>query len=275
MFQLMLQWVLWLMITELAKRFVILLSLALTVGAAEPRPAAIKDVGVTEKIGQRIPLTAVFTDTQGRTAPLSTHMQAGKPVLFNFVYFNCPMLCHLILEGLQQSLEQMDANALSKMHVVSVSFDPQDTHAHAAKFEQRYRETIDPALEWSFLVGDADAIQAVTDAAGFYYRYEDSSNEYAHGSVLVAVSADGQIQRYIYGIEYNPFDLKMALLETDSNQSKSLVDNFLLFCYNYDSSTNSYVIQAQQIMKLAAGFVAIVLIGLIVYLGFSNRRTTL
>jgi protein SCO1/2 len=263
------------MITDLAKRFLAVLIVALTVGAAEPRPAAIKDVGVTEKIGQRIPLTAVFTNTQGRTAPLSTHMQAGKPTLFNFVYFNCPMLCHLILEGLQQSLEQMDANTLSKMQVVSVSFDPQDTHAQAAKFEQRYRETIDPALEWSFLVGDADAIQTVTDAAGFYYRYEDAVDEYAHGSVLVAVSADGQIQRYIYGIEYNPFDLKMALLEIDSNQSKSLVDNFLLFCYNYDSSTNSYEIQAQQIMKLAAGFVAIVLIGLIVYLGFSNRRTTL
>ena len=238
-------------------------------------PAAIQSVGVTEKIGQSIPLTAVFTDSRGRTAPLSKHMQAGKPALFNFVYFNCPMLCHLILEGLQQSLEQMDAETLATVQVMSLSFDPQDTYANAAKFEQRYRETIDPALDWSFLVGEQDAIQTVTDAAGFYYRYDDAIDEYAHGSVLVAVSADGQIQRYIYGIEYNPFDLKMALLETESKQSKSLVDNFLLFCYNYDSSTNSYVLQAQQIMKLAAGFVAIALIGLIVYLGFSNRRTIL
>ncbi len=263
------------MITDLAKRFLALLIVALTVGAAEPKPAAIKDVGVTEKIGQYIPMTPVFTDSRGRTAPLSEHLLSGKPALFNFVYFNCPMLCHLILEGLQQSLEQMDADTLSKMHVVSMSFDPRDTHEHAAKFEARYRETIDPALTWSFVVGDADAIQAVTDAAGFYYRYEDAINEYAHGSVLVAVSADGKIQRYIYGIEYDPFDLKMALLETGATNSKSLVDSFLLFCYTYDSSTNSYVLQAKQVMKIASGFVALVLIGLIVYLGLSNKRNAL
>ncbi|MDG2265326.1 MAG: SCO family protein [Candidatus Marinamargulisbacteria bacterium] len=235
-------------------------------------PDAIKTVGVTEKVGQLIPQQPSFTNSRGYTAPLSEHMVADKPILLNFVYFNCPMLCHLILDGLQQSLEKMDTKTLKGMQVISMSFDPRDKYNHAAKFEARYRETVDPILDWSFLVGEADAIQQVTDASGFYYRYDETINEYAHGSVLVAISPDGKIQRYIYGIEYDPFDLKMALLETNPTNSKSLVEGFLLFCYTYDSSANSYVLQAQQIMKLGAGFVAIVLMGLIVYLGLSNRR---
>ena len=240
--------------------------------AVESLPRDLETVGVEEKIDHVIPLDTLVTDSTGKTVPLARILSGDKPVLLSLVYYNCPMLCHLILDGLSQSFQEMKPAFLDDFIAVSLSFDPEDTPEMAAKFKARYTE--DRPVDWRFLVAAPEAIRAITAAVGFQYRYIPETGEFAHGSALVALSPTGRIQRYLYGIEYDPFDIRMALLDSGQAASRSVIDEFLLFCYTYDSDANSYVLQAWAVMRLAGVATVFIMGGIIGYLFYSGRRKT-
>ncbi len=224
-------------------------------------PGALQGVGIDQRLDQQIPLDLVFRDEAGRAVPLSTFFQTGKPVVLALVYYRCPMLCTQILNGLESSLKAVSFNPGQDFEILSVSFDPKDTPELAASKKQMYLRRYgrpNTANGWHFLTGDQPNIKALTDAAGFHYKYDPATDQFAHASGVLILTPGGRISRYFYGVEYAPRDVRLGLVEASQNKIGSPVDQILLFCYHYDPATGKYGAIAVNIVRFAgAGFVLI------------------
>ncbi len=229
-------------------------------------PNSLKDIGITEKPGAQIPKEAIFQDENGNSVTLGSFIEGKKPVILNLVYFNCPMLCNLVLSGFTKGLETLPMKVGEKFEVISISIDPSDTPKDAKRFKQRYVSKIPyPGAtdHWHFLVGTEDQIKKVAQSVGFEYKFNPISKEYAHAAALFFLSPEGKIARYLYGIDYKAFDLKMALIEASERKQISTVERVLLFCYNYDAHTRGYALYAINLMKVGGGITLILLVWLI------------
>ena len=240
--------------------------------AQEKKPSALSGVGIIEEIGTPLPPNLHFTNEEGKTVTLDDYLKQKRPLILNLVYFKCPMLCNLVVTGLVDSLKKIDNTTLSKFDVLTISFNPEDSFSDALGYKQKYiKELNKPAFnsQWHFLVGDADNIQQLTKAVGFQYKYLPDQKEFSHPSAIILIDRDGKIVRYLNGVEYNPFDVKMALLEGQKSKPNSAIDQVLLFCYNYDPGKNSYVLQARTLMKIG-GLITIVLLATLIF--FSRKK---
>ncbi len=250
------------------------LGLALTTVAAEPLPAGLKNVGITEKIGSSIPLNATFKDEQGQPVRLGHYFATGRPVILNLVYFNCPMLCNLVLDGFIDGLKGLPRLDYGKdVEIITVSIDPNDTPKAAQEFKQKYMSLLkNPkgADHWHFLVGAPNELIQLSRSVGFNYAYNPTTKQFAHAAALFVLTPEAKVARYLYGTEYKPFNIKMALLEAKQNKMISSVERVLLFCYNYDAHEGGYVLYAMRIMRLGAG----ITVGLLaVFLIRLSRKT--
>jgi protein SCO1/2 len=219
-------------------------------------PGALQGVGIDQNLNAQLPLDLTFRDELGRTVPLSTYFQSGKPVLLAPVYYRCPMLCTQILNGLASSLKAVSFNPGQEFEVVAFSFDPKDTVELAAAKKETYLHRYDrpnTANGWHFLTGDAPNIKALMDAVGFHYKYDPATDQYAHASGVMIVTPDGRLSKYFYGVEYAPRDIRLGLVEASLNKIGTPVDQILLFCYHYDPSTGKYGAVAVNTMRIAAG----------------------
>ena len=206
-------------------------------------PAALEGVGIDQKLDAQLPLNLTFRDEAGREVPLSSFFQPKKPVILALVYYRCPMLCTQILNGLESSLKAVSFNPGREFEIVSVSFDPKDTPEIAASKKQMYlRRYARPgtANGWHFLTGDEANIRALTVAAGFHYKYDAKTDQFAHASGIMLLTPDARLSRYFYGVEYSPRDVRLGLVEASQNKIGSAVDEILLFCYHYDAATGKY-----------------------------------
>jgi len=225
-------------------------------------PGALEGVGIDQKLDEQIPLNLVFRDEAGRDVPLSTFFQPKKPVILALVYYRCPMLCTQILTGLESSLKAVSFNPGQDFEVVSVSFDPKDTPELAASKKQMYLRRYgrpNSANGWHFLTGGEASIQALTGAAGFHYKYDPKTDQFAHASGIMILTPEGHLSRYFYGVEYAPRDVRLGLVEASQNKIGSPVDQILLFCYHYDPATGKYGAIVINILRATAA--AFVLIG--------------
>jgi protein SCO1/2 len=224
-------------------------------------PGALQGVGIDQKLDQQIPLSLTFTDEFGKTVPLSTYFHGKKPVILALVYYRCPMLCTQILTGLESSLKAVSFNPGQDFEIVSLSFDPQDTWQLAAAKKQTYVKRYgrpNTVNGWHFLTGSASNIKTLTDAVGFHYKYDASTDQFAHASGIMILTPDGRLSRYFYGVEYAPRDVRLGLVEASQNKIGSPVDQLLLFCYHYDPSTGKYGALVMNMVRLAgAGFVLV------------------
>lgn len=254
-----------------------LFSFSFTLYSAEKQPIDLIQVGITPQIGQSVPSWLLFTNAEGIRKPLSYYLSNNKPTILNFVYFNCPMLCNLVLNGLIDSLNALSPALVDRFNVLTVSIDPRDTASNALAFKSNYVSQLSmshQSLNWSFLVGDNDMIDGITKAVGYSFKYLPKIDEFSHASGVVLLDKDGTVKRYLNGIEFNPFNLKMALFESNDKSTLSPFEQVLLFCYNYDPSRNSYVIQAVALMKIG-GFIFIVFLFIILYrLSISRKDLT-
>jgi len=219
-------------------------------------PAALQGVGIDQKLNQQVPLNVVFRDEAGREVPLSTFFQGKRPVVLALVYYRCPMLCTQILTGLESSLKAVTFSPGQDFEVVSVSFDPKDTPELAAAKKQTYLRRYgraNTANGWHFLTGDEANIKTLTDAVGFHYRYDPSTQQFAHASGIMILTGDGRLSRYFYGVEYAPRDLRLGLVEASQDKIGSPVDQILLFCYHYDPATGKYGAVAMNMVRFAGG----------------------
>ena len=245
---------------------------------AEPLPEELEGVGVSERLGQQVPLDLAFTDEDGRPVKLGNYFQAGRPVLLDLGYYRCPMLCNLVLNGFIEGLREVPSWVPGdQFEVVVVSVDPLETAKLAKLKKQNYvREYGRPesAPGWHFLTGSAESIAALTEAVGFRYKWVEDRNEYAHAAVLVTMTPEGKVARYLYGVMFEPRTIRLSLAEAAEGRSLSALDQLLLYCYHYDPSSRSYSFAAINIMR-AGGVLALIVVGAVLasfWMRESRRR---
>jgi protein SCO1/2 len=225
-------------------------------------PKALQKVGIDQKLDEQIPLGAVFKDEQGREVRLAQFF-GQKPVVLSLVYYDCPMLCTLVLNGMTSSFRQVSFTIGKEFEVVTVSFDPRETPQLAAAKKQTYLQRYGRAgaeAGWHFLTGDEANIRQLTEAVGFRYVWDEQTNQFAHASGIMVLTPEGKLARYFYGIDYAPKDLRLGLVEASQDKIGTPVDALMLYCYHYDPATGKYGAVVMNIMRLA-GIVTLALIG--------------
>ena len=226
-------------------------AIAASAASAQDRPAALRDVSFTQRLGESVPLDVPFRDETGATVTLRAY--TGKPILLVPAYYTCPMLCTLVLNGVVSSLRALSFDVGKEFAVVTFSFDPKDGPEAAAKKKATYLGEYKRAgaeAGWHFLTGDAASITALTDAIGFHATYDEANHQFAHASGIVLLTPQGRITRYFFGVEYAPRDLRLGIVEASAEKIGTLVDQLLLFCFHYDPSTGRYSLIALNAVRV-------------------------
>ncbi|HKP96651.1 MAG TPA: SCO family protein [Fibrobacteria bacterium] len=235
-------------------------------------PANLVDVGIEEHLGEQIPLDARFKDETGKEVEIGAYFRAGRPVLLNFAYFQCPMLCNMVLGGMLEGMKKLDWTPGKEYEIVTISIDPREGPELAAAKKQTHIEALgrpEAAAGWHFLTGSDKDIRKVADAIGFKYQYVKTSNEYAHAAGVFTLSPAAKISRYLYGVEFKKKDLRLALLDASEGKALSIGDKLVMFCYRYDANAKGYVLFARNFMK---GSGVAVVAGLALLLGALWRK---
>lgn len=233
----------------------------------------IKGVRFEQKLNSQIPLELTFRNESDQPVELAEYF-GQKPVILVFAYYDCPMLCTLVLNGLLDSLEGLAFDLGDQFQVVTVSIDPDETPALAAEKKDVYLEFYgrpDADKGWHFLTGDQAAIEELTQAAGFYYQYDPEQDEYAHPTGIMIVTPEGKIARYLYGIKYPSRDVRLGLVEAAENQIGSPVDQVLLACYHYDPVVGKYNLAIMNIIRIA-GLATVAVMGAAVLVMLRRER---
>jgi protein SCO1/2 len=228
-------------------------TLCASVPAVAQTPAqVIQQVAFEQKINQPLPLELTFRDEAGRAVALGDYF-GRRPVVLALVYYECPMLCTFVLDGLVRTLKPLSFNPGQDFEVVVVSFSPGETPALAAAKKANYLRSYgrpETAGGWHFLTGEPDSIRALTEAVGFRYLFDEQTQQYAHASGLVVLTPQGKMYRYFYGIDYPPRDLRLALVEASANQLGTVTDQLLLFCFHYDPRTGKYGLLITRVLQI-------------------------
>lgn len=236
-------------------------------------PAALRGVAFEQRLGEPLPLDATFVDSTGRARRLGDFF-AGRPVVLALVYYECPMLCSLVLNGAVASLRAVDFDAGDAFDVVVVSFDARETPQLAAAKRANYVKSYgrdDAGAGWHFLTGDAENVARLTAAVGFRYVFDEERDEFAHSAGLVVATPDGTISRYFYGIEFPPRDLRLGLVEAADSRIGTLVDQVLLFCFHYDPATGRYSVATLNAVR-AGGVLTVAALLLFVLTALRRER---
>ncbi|MDO8643599.1 MAG: SCO family protein [bacterium] len=246
--------------------FFAVLFLVTPLWGAESTPRELKEVGIEEYLGKGIDLNLIFTNESGQTLPLKRYFEKGRPVVLALVYYECPNLCQFLIRGLNESLQRLDWNVGEKFEVVTVSINPEedDQLAQANRESQLKAYGREGAGDgWHALVGQQANIKALAEQIGFRYKYDKEEEQYAHAAGLFILSPEGKISRVLYGVQFEPRDLKLALLEAAQGKIGTLVDRLTLYCYSYDPKTHRYSLFARNLMKLG-GLVTVVFLAVLV-----------
>jgi len=243
----------------------------------DPQDDILRSIGVDENLGGAVPLDALFLNQKGEEVRLGDYVTGG-PTLLTLNYYTCPMLCPLTLRSLLGTVERIKGIGLGRdFRIVTISIDPEDTpevaRARAAELYAEVKGVDDPSARWPFLAGEEKAIGAITGAVGF--RYRKAGNEFAHPDVVVVLTPEGKISRYLYGIEQDPTDLKLALIEASGGNigESTALNRVLLFCFHYDPVGKKYALYARNIMK-GGGVLTLVLLGGLLLVLWRRGRST-
>lgn len=238
-------------------------------GHATEVPYELRDVGIEEHLGAQVSVGDLkFKDESGQEVSLSSFFHRDRPVILALAYYECPNLCTMLLNGLTESLRNLDWTAGERFDIVTVSINPKETPELAAEKKAAYLESYgrkQSAAGWHFLTGEESQIHKLASQVGFGYRYDEREKQYAHASAIYVLTPEGRISRYLHGIEFHPKDLRLALLEASNGKIGTVVDRFVLFCYHYDPKTRSYSMALTRVMQagsagtvvLFGGFLAV------------------
>lgn len=229
-------------------------------------PSVLADVRFDQRLSEPLPLETRFKDEDGRDVALGDYF-GSKPVVLAFVYFECPMLCTQVLNGLTTSLMVLTETVGREFDVVAISFDARETPALANGKKKsnldRYKRP-ESAHGWHFLTGHETSIKAVTDAAGFKFVWDAQTQQFAHPSGIIVATPEGKLSRYFFGIEYAPRDVKFALMESSAGRIGNAIDQLLLYCYHYDPATGSYGFVAMSAVRIGGALTVLALVGFVV-----------
>jgi protein SCO1 len=246
-------------------------------GAAPPpapaTPGVLQQIGFDQHLGGSVPLDLTFADETGREVRLADYF-GKKPVVLSLVYYDCPMLCTLSLNGLAGALEVLSFVPGQEFEVLTVSFDPRETPALAAAKKKaylaRYRR---PGAQagWHFLTGNAESIAALTRAVGFRYVWDEPTRQFAHPAGVVVLTPEAKISHYLFGVEYAPKDLRLALVSAAGGRIGNAADQVLLLCYRYDPQSGRYSASILNVVRIL-GVLTLVGLGAFILTASSKRR---
>lgn len=251
------------MIRRLAAACLLVLPLAASAQTSTTPAKLPGNVSISQKIGAQVPLDLMLRNERGDVVRLGDFFNQGRPVLLNFVYFRCPMLCPVTLESTSSSLSELKFDIGKQFDVLTVSIDPRDKPARAAELKDKYVKRygrLSAANGWHFLTAHETAIRKFTDTVGFQYAYDPKSDQFAHGSALMVLTPEGKLSRYFYGFEYKPRDLRLAIVEASDGKFGTATDQFLLLCYHYDPAVGKYSRNAMNFVR-AGGVTSLALLG--------------
>ena len=237
-------------------------------------PDVLRDVTIEQRLGEQVPLDATFRDEAGRSVRLEDYFRRGRPVVLSLVYYECPMLCNQILNGMVGALEGVNFTPGREFEVVTVSFDARETPELAARKKETYlrrykREGAE--LGWHFLTGDREQIDRLARAVGFGFVWDERSQQFAHSSAIMVATPEGKLSHYFYGIDYDPRAVRLALVESSSSRIGSPVDQLVLYCYHYDPTTGRYGPVIMNIIRVAGVLTVLAVVGLVLVLRRRGR----
>jgi protein SCO1 len=235
------------------------------------RPGILSKIAIDQRIGSQVPSDIAFVDDMGRPVKIGDYF-GKRPVVLALVYYECPMLCTQVLNGLVSTLGVLNFEAGREFDVVAVSFNPKEGPGLASQKKASYIERYgrpQTAGGWHFLTGTQESITRLTDAVGFKYEYDPKIGQFAHGAAIELLTPKGTIAKYYYGIEYSPRDLRLGIIEASNEHIGTVIDDLLLFCYHYDPSSGKYGASVLGIVR--AGGIATVL-AFAIFLTVSLRR---
>jgi protein SCO1 len=233
----------------------------------------LEKVGIDQKLNQPVPLNLTFRDETGNTVPLSSFF-GTRPVILTLVYYQCPMLCTQVLNGVVGGLLRVKLETGKDFEIVTVSIDPTETPAMARAKKDMYVRRLGgrtTAQGWHFLTGDQANIAALASAVGYRYAYDSKIKQYAHPSAIMVLTPEGRIAQYFYGIEYAPKDLRLGLVQSSKGQIGTVVDQALLFCYHYDPTTGKYGAAVMNILRLV-GILTVLAMGAFIVISVRKDR---
>jgi protein SCO1/2 len=236
-------------------------------------PAQLRDVGFDQHLSQMLPLDVEFIDEHGRAVKIGDYF-GKRPVVLSFVYYGCPMLCLQSLSSLAATLGVVSENAGEDFEVVSVSIDPRETPALALEKKAHYVERSGKpsiAQGWHYLTGTEANIRRLTKAAGFRYVWNETTKQYAHPAGIVIATPQGTVSRYLFGIDYGPRDLRLALLDASEGKIGSPLKRALLYCYHYDVATGRYSLAIMRIVRVA-GAATVLSLGMMIFIWMRRER---
>jgi protein SCO1/2 len=235
----------------------LLLALPARLALAETPAEPPLDVGVDEKLGQTVPLDLMLVDEQGERVSLRSLLD--KPTLLTLNYFRCSGLCTPLLNGVAELLQRTDQIPGTDFQVLTVSFDPRDNAELAGLKKENYLKQLKPGFApsaWRFMTGDPTSTKRLADSVGF--RFAKRGDDYVHAGAVMVLSPTGQVTRYLYGVTFLPFDVKMAVAEAAQGRTGPTIARFLKFCYSYDPSGRRYFLD---ITRVAAAFTVMLAVG--------------
>ena len=236
-------------------------------------PAMVRNVGIDQKLNAQLPLELTFKDETGQSVRLGEYF-VRKPVVLALVYYECPMLCDMVLNGLLHSMEKMTLDIGKDFEVVTVSFNPQESWQLAQNKKTNYLEKFnrpEARQGWHFLTGQEAAIKQLADSVGFRYTYDPRTKQFAHASGVMVITPEGKVSRYFYGIQYEPRDLRLGLVEASNHKIGSPVDELLLFCFHYDPTTGKYGMAIMNTIR-ALGSATVLALGTLLFVLIRKDR---
>ena len=242
--------------------------------AAATMPAALQNVGFEPPLNGPMPLDLAFRDETGRSVQLREYF-GQKPVVLAFVYYNCPMLCDQVEQGVVGVLRMLSFNPGRDYEVVFVSFDSRETPEMAAEKKKKallHFRRPETDSGWHFLTGSKESIEAAAKAANFRFSFDAKNNLFAHASGVLLLTPDGHISRYFYGVEYPGRDMRLGLVEASAGKIGTPIDHVLLYCYHYDPAAATYSASILKMIRLGGVLTILSIVGGIL---ISRRRETL
>ena len=240
---------------------------------AQAKPGLLSKVGIDQHLNQQIPLDLPFTDETGREVRLGEFF-GKRPVVLALVYYECPMLCTQVLNGMVSALGVLTFDVGREFDVIAVSINPKETPGLAAQKKQAYLERYQrpqTAAGWHFLTGKEENIRRLAAAVGFRYAFDEKIQQYAHGAGIEVLTPRGVLSKYFYGIEFSPRDLKFGVMEASEERIGTAIDNALLLCYHYDPVTGTYGAAALEAVRIG-GVATLLAIGSFLFVSLRKER---
>ena len=239
------------------------------------KPPVLKDIGIDQLLNNEVPGELAFTDETGKAVKLSDYYGGDKPILLTLVYYDCPQLCNQVLNGITGALKTLPLTPGKDFTMLTVSFDHRESVELAAAKRGEYLKRLgkkDADAGWHFLTGSEEAVKLLTRAVGFRFLWDPAKKQYAHASGIMILTPQGKVSRYLYGIEYAPRDVRLALLDASNGKIGSLADQIIMYCYQYDPTSGLYSMRVMNVLRIFGVLTLVTLVALFAFLKYQERQ---